>query len=68
MCATIMIDDTLLEQAMRFAKPGTSRDELVKEAVLTYIHLQAGHHLAELGGSAPEMADIPRRRPTGSGE
>lgn len=62
MRATIMIDDTLYEQALSFAKPGISRDELIHEALLTYVQLQASRGLADLGGCAPDMEDIPRRR------
>ena len=39
-----------------------SQDELVTLAMKTYIALQAGYRLGELGGCAPEMEDIPRRR------
>jgi metal-responsive CopG/Arc/MetJ family transcriptional regulator len=60
---TLTIDDALFERAAEVADPGMSRSELLREAVETFIRVQAGKRLAALGGSAPKMRDIPRRRP-----
>ena len=60
--ATVTIDDALYKQAMDLADPsvkGTS--ELVREALQTYIRVQAARRLAALGGKVPGMPDIPRR-------
>jgi hypothetical protein len=35
--------------------------DLFREAVKTFVRVQAARRLASLGGAAPDMADIPRR-------
>jgi len=60
---TVTIDDALYEQALEFAEPGMDKpSDLFREAVKTYVRVQAARRLAALGGTAPEMPDIPRRR------
>lgn len=63
MRTTVTIDDALYEQALAFAEPGMDKpSDLLREAMKTYVRVQAGRRLAALGGTAPEMPDIPRRR------
>jgi len=63
MRTTVTIDDALYEQALEFAEPGMDKpSDLIREAVKTYIQVQAARRLAALGGTAPEMSDISRRR------
>ena len=63
MRTTVTIDDALYEQALEFAEPGMDKpSDLFREAVKTYVRVQAARRLASLGGEAPEMKDIPRRR------
>lgn len=63
MRTTVTIDDALYEQAMELAEPGMDKpSDLLREAVKTYVRVQAARRLAALGGTAPEMQDIPRRR------
>jgi hypothetical protein len=62
MRATITIDDALYQQALELADPQLDRVDLFREAISTFIRVQAGKRLAALGGLAPEMADVPRRR------
>lgn len=63
MRTTVTIDDALYEQALEFAEPGMDKpSDLFREAVKTYVRVQAARRLAALGGAAPEMQDIPRRR------
>ncbi len=63
MRTTVTIDDALYEQAMELAEPGIDKpSDLFREAVKTYVRVQAARRLAALGGTAPEMQDIPRRR------
>ena len=38
-------------------------DALFREAMKVFVRVQAGKRLAALGGKAPLMKDIPRRRP-----
>lgn len=62
MRTTVTIDDALYEQAMELADPRMDKADLFREAVKTFVRVQAGNRLASLGGSSPEMADVPRRR------
>lgn len=63
MRTTVTIDDALYEQAKEFAGSGVDKpSDLFREAVETYVRVQAARRLAALGGSVPEMRDIPRRR------
>lgn len=66
----LMIDEALYRRALELSDAPLSPDELVQVAMKTYIAIQAAHRLADLGGSAPDMPDIPRRRwdPEESGE
>lgn len=62
MRTTVTIDDALYERALELADPGLAKADLFKEAIQTYIRVQAAKRLAALGGTVPAMADIPRRR------
>lgn len=62
MRATITIDDDLYNKALEVADPGTDKADLVREAMRTYVRVQAGKRLAALGGAAPEMKKVTRRR------
>ncbi|MDC6170193.1 type II toxin-antitoxin system VapB family antitoxin [Paucibacter sp. XJ19-41] len=62
MRTTVTIDDALYEEALELAEPDMDKADLFREAVKTFIRVQAGKRLAALGGTAPEMDDIPRRR------
>lgn len=63
MRTTVTIDDELYESAVAAADPGMDRGDLVREAMKVFVRVQAGKRLAALGGRAPAMKDIPRRRP-----
>lgn len=62
MRTTVTIEDVLYQQALELADPGTDKAELFREALRTFIRVQAGKRLAALGGRAPQMPDVPRRR------
>ncbi|CAM2161009.1 MULTISPECIES: type II toxin-antitoxin system VapB family antitoxin [Paraburkholderia] len=62
MRTTVTLDDALYEKALEMADPGMEKADLFREAVKTFVRVQAAKRLAALGGSAPEMADIARRR------
>jgi len=63
MRTTVTIDEVLYAQALELAGPGiVSASDLCREAMKTYVRVQAGRRLAALGGQAPDMKDIPRRR------
>jgi Arc/MetJ family transcription regulator len=63
MRTTITIDDELFESAVEVADPGMDKADLVREAMKVFVRVQSANRLAALGGGAPAMKDIPRRRP-----
>lgn len=62
MRTTVTIDDELYEKALSVADPGMDKADLFREAVKTFVRVQAAKRLAALGSTAPKMADIPRQR------
>ena len=62
MRTTVTIDDVLYEQALAVADPAMDKADLFREAIKTFVRVQAAKRLAALGGSVPEMLDSPRRR------
>ncbi|TCL02171.1 type II toxin-antitoxin system VapB family antitoxin [Sodalis ligni] len=62
MRTTVTIDDNLYEQALELAGPDMDKADLFREAIHTFVRVQAAKRLAALGGSAPTMSDVPRRR------
>lgn len=62
MRTTVTIDDELYKRALELADPGMEESDLFREAVKTFVRVQAGRRLAALGGAAPQMKDVPRRR------
>jgi len=61
MRTTVTLDDKLLEDARELS--GVSETgPLIKAALEALIQREAALRLARLGGSAPDMEDIPRRR------
>ncbi len=63
MRTTVTIDDELYASAVAAADPGMDKADLVREAMKVFVRVQAGKRLAALGGRAPAMKNIPRRRP-----
>ena len=61
MRTTVTLDDALYEQALALADPDMDKADLFREAIRTFVRVQAAKRLAALGGTAPEMKDIPRR-------
>lgn len=55
MRTTITIDDVLYEQALEMADPEMDKADIFREALKTFVRVQAAKRLASLGGSAPEM-------------
>ncbi len=60
---TVTIDDDLYQRALEVADPGTDKADLFREAMQVFVRVQAGKRLAALGGKAPRMKQVPRRRP-----
>lgn len=63
MRTTVTIDDALYQQALDLADAEMDKGDLFREAMKVFVRVQAGKRLAALGGKAPRMKDIPRRRP-----
>lgn len=62
MRTTLALDDDLLAEAQRLT--GTKeKSALVRQALGALIERESARRLAQLGGSEPALADIPRRRP-----
>ena len=62
MRTTVTIDDALYQRAMEMADPDMDKAEIFREAMKAFVRVQSAKRLAALGGAAPEMPDIPRRR------
>jgi hypothetical protein len=63
MRTTVTIEDALYERALEVADPGMDKTDLFREAIKTFVRVQAAKRLAALGGKAPDMDHVPRRRP-----
>lgn len=66
MRTTVTIEDALYERALEVADPGMDKAELFREAIKTFVRVQAAKRLGALGGKAPTMQEIPRRREAAS--
>jgi len=62
MRTTVTIEDALYEKALEVADPTMDKSDIFREAMKTFVRVQAAKRLAALGGSMPDMPDIPRRR------
>ncbi len=63
MRTTITIDDALYQQALEMAGADIAKSEIFREAMKTYVRVQAAKRLAALGAAAPAMEDVVRSRP-----
>ncbi len=61
MRTTITLDDELVRTAQEYTGVA-EKTALIREALKSLIQKEAARRLAALGGSSPEMVDIPRRR------
>ncbi len=62
MRTTVTIQDELYKKALEVADPDMDKSQLFREAIKTFVRVQAAKRLAALGGSKPEMQDISRQR------
>ena len=62
MRTTVTIEEALYKKAIELADPGMDKSEIFREAMKTFVRVQTGKRLIALGGAAPEMQAIPRRR------
>jgi len=58
----LTIDDQLYAKAVSLAEPVIEKADLIRECVKAFIQLQAARRLAALGGQAPDITLVPRRR------
>lgn len=65
MRTTVTIDDDLYQRGLELADPGMDKADLFREAMSVFVRVQIGKRLAALGGQAPDMKSIPRRKPKG---
>ena len=62
MRTTVTIDDDLYEQALEMADPSMDKADLFREAIKTFVRVQAAKRLAALGAAKPNMQPIARRQ------
>jgi len=62
MRTTINLDEDLLAEAERLTGI-TERAALVREGLRALVQREASRRLARLGGTEPNLKNIPRRRP-----
>lgn len=62
MRTTLTIDEQLYAKAVALAPPGIEKSELIRECVKAFIQRQTARRLADLGGMAPDIELVPRRR------
>lgn len=62
MRTTVTIDDALYQEALEVAEPDMDKADLFREAIKTFVRVQAAKRLSALGSTLPDMQDIPRRR------
>ena len=61
MRTTLALDDELLAKAEAYTGI-REKSALIREALRALIEREASRRLARLGGSEPDLAEIPRRR------
>lgn len=61
MRTTINLDETLMSRAQMLSGL-QERSALLREALNALIQRESARRLARLGGSEPQLSDIPRRR------
>lgn len=62
MRTTVTIDDELYAKALEMADPEMDKADLFREAIKTFVRVQAAKRLAALGGAMPDVSDVPRRQ------
>lgn len=60
---SVDIDDDLLARAAACDGKGLKPEELIVQAIHAWVSLEERRRLAGLGGEAPQMPEVPRRRP-----
>ena len=55
MRTTVTIDDALSEKALEVADPNMDKTDIFREAIKTFVRVQAAKRLAALGGTMPKI-------------
>ena len=63
MRTTVTIDDDLLAEAQRLTGIN-ERAVLIRTALESLVQKECARRLARMGGTEPQLKDIPRRRPS----
>lgn len=58
---TVTIDDALYECALEMADPSMDKADLFREAIMTFVRVQAAKRLAALGSTMQDTQEIPRQ-------
>ncbi len=61
MRTTITIDNELFEKASKLTGI-TEKSKLIREAIAALVSRESGIRLAKLGGTLPDLPEIPRRK------
>lgn len=61
MRTTVTLDDELVARAQEYTGI-TEKSELIRYALRQLVAREAARRLAKLGGTMPDLEDIPRRR------
>ena len=61
MRTTVALDDELVRKALEFTGVA-EKTALIREALKALIERESARRLASLGGTIPELKNIPRRR------
>ncbi len=59
---SVALDDELLAKAQAFTGL-KEKSALIREALKALIERESARRLARMGGSEPDLANVPRRRP-----
>jgi hypothetical protein len=62
MRTTVTINDELYKKALEFSDPNMDKSDIFREAINVFIRVQAAKRLAALGGTSPEIKNVPRQR------
>ena len=62
MRTTVNLDEELVKEAMEYSGI-SNRSELIKAGLTALVERGAARKLARIGGTQPQLKDIPRRRP-----
>ena len=62
MRTTVTIDDALYAKALEVADINMDKSDIFREAIKTFVRVQAAKRLVALGGTVPSFQDVPRRR------